>query len=83
MNMSFKMVFLVRKTPDGLLHVQNYVGAYRGQHHVHTESGYREWLKINNMRESDLEVREAKCDCGLQPSQVQEYDGKVWTSNDF
>ena len=75
------MVFVVQLTPDGNCHVQNMVGGYLGQHHVHTEAGFEKWKK--GVSEEDLRIARGRCSCGLKPSQVREYDGKVWQSNDF
>ena len=40
-----KMHFYITRTPDGLYHVQNFVNGYRGQHHVHTPSEFKQWRK--------------------------------------
>jgi hypothetical protein len=81
---SFEMRFEVTKTKDGLIHVQNCVGFLRGQHHVHTKQGYRQWLRMSKAKMRTITVlKPDKCDCGLKPSEVREYDGNKWTSKDF
>lgn len=49
----FKMRFIAMpgpKAPDGLptVHVQNFIGIYKGQHHIHSLQGYNEWLKLTD-----------------------------------
>lgn len=79
------MHFYVTKTPDGLYHVQNYVGIHKGQHHVHNEASYQKWKA--QLSESELEhlhLSEGKCNCGLTESgQTREYDGHEWFNDTF
>jgi hypothetical protein len=70
------------RTSDGLYHVQNMLGPYAGQHHVHTEKGYREWSKKLNKRYLHIEDAES-CPCGLKPGYVREHDGRVWFKKEF
>jgi len=74
------MTFLATKTPDGLIHVQNYVGGMSGQHHVHTAEDFSEWVKNSKIRKTDLTIRDGPCYCGIKPNQVRECDGIVWTN---
>jgi len=67
----------VTLTPDGLYHVENIVGPYPGQHHIHTEQGYRRWRSNIDKKYIHLEEGEL-CVCGLEPGYVLEYDGRVW-----
>jgi len=77
------MFHYATETPDGLIHVQNYVMGLSGQHHVHTKEGFRAWLKIAKVRKRDVSIRKGSCNCGLKPSEVREYDGRKWKSDDF
>ncbi|MGD0919926.1 MAG: hypothetical protein ABSB22_26100 [Thermodesulfobacteriota bacterium] len=72
----------VALTPDGLYHVQNMVGAMIGQHHVHTEKGYKEWKKDIDKKYFHLETGEF-CACGLEPGYVKDHDGRVWFNEKF
>jgi hypothetical protein len=56
----------------GLVHVQNWVGAYAGQHHVHTKKDFAKWRKT--VAAGDLiHMRKATaCDCGLKAGEVRE-----------
>jgi hypothetical protein len=86
---------------EGLYHVQNMViGRFPslydplGQHHVHTKSGFQQWIRENEVSLDDLGgwlteegyprakggFRHAKCDCGLEAGQVREHDGRVHQS---
>lgn len=80
-----KMHFYVTKTPNNLYHVQNYVGAYRGQHHVHSEESYLRWIMGLTVKEyEDIEVKLGECSCGLNKSgMVREYDGREWFNDRF
>ena len=77
-----RMVFEVKRNKDGTVHVQNIVLhmgiIYKGQHHVHTEEGFRKWLEENKIDKDSLIYLEGECDCGLKAGYVKEYDGKVW-----
>lgn len=79
------MTFYITETKDGLIHVQNMVMGYAGQHHVHTPKGYQEWLKgISERERKTIKIRKVnECQCGLQPSEVREYDGQKWVNNRF
>jgi len=81
--MSLRMIHCAIETPDGLIHVQNYVMGLRGQHHVHTKDGFKAWLKIANLHKRDVSIQKGSCDCGLTPSEVKEYDGRKWKSDKF
>jgi len=72
----------VALTPDGLYHVQNMIGAMIGQHHVHTEKGYKEWKKDIDKKYLHLEKAEF-CACGLEPGYVKDHDGRVWFNEKF
>jgi hypothetical protein len=78
--LSFKIYFYAVETPDGNIHVQNYVGIYRGQHHVHSKKGFKKWLRENDLK---VDVVKGKCDCGLKPGDIKEYDGVVWHNPRF
>lgn len=57
---------------DGLIHVQNWVSCYEGQHHVHTKTQFAQWRKSVDAKNL-IHIREAKsCDCGLHAGQVRE-----------
>lgn len=79
-----KIYFLVIRCPDGTVHVQNVIGPYLGQHHVHTMEGYERWRRHieETLRRDAYEFMESEgaCDCGLEPGWVREYDGRVWYS---
>ena len=77
-----EMRHYVGVTPDGLYHVQNMVGPYFGQHHVHTEKGYITWKKKIDKKYIHFEEADF-CVCGLQPGYVKEYDGRVWFNEKF
>jgi hypothetical protein len=73
--LSFKMYFYAVECPDGTVHVQNYVGPYRGQHHVHSKESFERWRRENGL---EVKVVKGECNCGLKPGDVKEYDGNVW-----
>jgi len=77
------MRFYVTETPDGLIHVQNVIGPFLGQHHVHTKEGYEKWKRSGKIKKKNIIYQKGECNCGLKPSQVREYDGHVWTSDRF
>jgi len=78
----FVMRHYVAITPDGLYHVQNMIGAMVGQHHVHTEKGYKMWN--NGIDKKYLHLEKAEfCPCGLEPGYVKEFDGRVWFNEKF
>ena len=81
-----EMKFIVRRNPDGTVHVQNvilFMGIHYGQHHVHTEEGFRKWLEKAGIKEEQLIYEDGECNCGLKPGYVREYDGKTWYNPDF
>ena len=69
------MRFYVSKSPDGLYHVQNAVGGYLGQHHVHTKASFESWSKDME----NIEMLDGPCDCGLTAGQVRDHNGNVRT----
>jgi len=81
-----EMHFYVIKTKDGLYHVQNVVttdvGIFFGQHHVHTEEGFKKWAR--NVKEENIHfLGEGECNCGLRAGDVREYDGREWHSKEL
>ena len=80
-----KMVHYVTKTPDGLYHVQNMVVpmAMKGQHHVHTEKGFNNWVEEVGIAEDNLRISEGNCGCGLIASQVRDHHGRVSKNTRF
>ena len=76
-----EMHFYVTKTPDGLIHVQNFIRGLRGQHHIHNEDSFKRWKK--DIDPKYIHVSEGSCDCGLKLGQVREYDGHVWFNDRF
>lgn len=64
---SFQMRFYATRESDGTVHVQNAVGGFLGQHHVHTAEEFKQWSK-------DEEITWLKntspCDCGLKPGEA-------------
>ena len=72
----------VALTPDGLYHVQNMIGAMIGQHHVHTEKGYKEWKKDIDKKYLHMEKAEF-CACGLEPGYVKDHDSRIWFKEKF
>ena len=78
------MSFYVTKTSDGLLHVQNYVMGHKGQHHVHTEKGFKKWLNgLSEAERLSIHMNGSECQCGLGPGDVKEYDGRQWHKKEF
>ena len=73
---SAEMHHYVGLTPDGLYHVQNMVGPYEGQHHVHTEAGYKKWKRGIDKKRIHLEEAES-CACGLESGYIKSSDGTV------
>ena len=77
--MTVKMHFFATECPDGTIHVQNYVGAYRGQHHVHSKESFEKWKqKTETELGVSVDMEKGECNCGLKPGDVKEYDGHVW-----
>lgn len=77
----FEMHFYVTKTKDGLYHVQNAVMGMMGQHHVHTEKGFRRWAKETPKEHIHIE-RGNKC-CDLKPGYVKDHNGNVTFNEKF
>lgn len=71
--MNLRMRHYVTRTPDGLIHVQNTVMGYLGQHHVHTKEQFEEWIiKEGNIVAEDIFELEGKsCDCGLKAGEMR------------
>ena len=79
--MEIRMQHIATRTPDGLIHVQNYVQGLMGQHHIHTEESFRRW---NEHHEAKVEVEDGKCDCGLEKAgMVRAHDGHVSFNDRF
>jgi hypothetical protein len=78
----FTMHHYASRTSDGLYHVQNMLGPYPGQHHVHTEKGYIQWSKKVDKKYLHLEDAES-CPCGLKPGYVREHEGRVRLNSEF
>jgi hypothetical protein len=77
------MRYAVDITPDGLHHVTNVVMGMRGQHHVHTKEGYDCWKSHNKIPDENIIIGEGNCNCGMNPGDVEEYDGHKWHSDRF
>lgn len=78
------MTHYITKTRDGLYHVQNAIMGMMGQHHVHTEEGFKQWKAGGNIEDQDIVFLDStKCSCGLTPSEVREHDGRLWKSDRF
>jgi len=76
-----QMHHIATRTPDGLIHVQNYVDRRKGQHHIHTEESFRRW---NEQHEPKVKVENGECTCGLDKAgMVREYDGHTWFNDRF
>ena len=81
-----EMRFYVWRNRDGSIHVQNvvyFLGVRYGQHHVHTEEGFRRWLEKAGVKPEQLVFLDGECGCGLKPGDVREYDGRVWHNPEF
>ena len=78
-----QMRFYVFQTPDGNYHVQNMVGGYEGQHHVHSPQSFDKWSKeiagLGNIEMLDP----ASCDCGLVPGDIRGHTGKIQHNAEF
>jgi len=71
-----KMHFYYHRDTKGLIHVQNAVMGYLGQHHVHTEKGFEKWK--NGISPDVLHESETQdCDCGLKPREARSHDGHI------
>jgi hypothetical protein len=75
--------FIVSKTTDGLIHVQNIVGGHDGQHHVHSEKGFEKWKKESVPKDITISIVPGACACGLTVGQVKEINGKIWLNANF
>lgn len=75
--------FAVDITADGLYHVTNVVMGMHGQHHVHTKESYERWKKSGKIFDDRIIIGEGKCNCGMEPGDVEEYDGHRWHNNRF
>jgi len=77
--------FYVWKNSDGLYHIQNYIGMYKGQHHIHNEDSYKQWMEnLNKIERSNMVMMRGTCECGHNKSGIiEEYDGRVWFNNKF
>jgi len=60
--MEIRMQHIATRTPDGLIHVQNYVQGLRGQHHIHTEESFKGW---DEHHATKVEVEVGKCNWAL------------------
>ncbi|MGD0643387.1 MAG: hypothetical protein ABSA75_00600 [Candidatus Bathyarchaeia archaeon] len=67
-----QMNHYVKRTADGLVHVQNTVMGQYGQHHVHTEEDFKAWVQENNISKANLiELKNTRdCTCGLKAGEV-------------
>lgn len=77
-----QMDFKVSRLPDGTYHVQDRVGAFLGQHHVHSKEGFDRWEKKRKSGEISIEAA-PNCDCGMGVGFVKECNGKVWFNAAF
>ena len=71
MSTLFTMNFYVNPNTDGTYHIQNAVAGMLGQHHVHDEDGYREWLAGTNPDRVSILENAADCDCGLIVGEIR------------
>jgi len=76
-----EMHFYATETPDGLIHVQNFVTGLRGQHHVHDKESFERWKK--GIKREFLHYSKGTCDCGMKSGDVEEYDGQRWHNDKF
>ena len=85
MMLHIRVSFWVRRTPEGTIHVQNYIGGLRGQHHVHTPESFERWRRnLGDEEGVTIHEGEGPCSCGLtEPGQVREYDGREWFNPRF
>lgn len=76
--------FKVTESPDGMFHVQNFLGMYLGQHHVHSKAGFDGWKKKAAPEDKGkLKIEAGACKCGLKPGWVRECNGKDWFNANF
>lgn len=76
--------FKVTESPDGMFHVQNIVGMYLGQHHIHSKKGFEEWKKkAAPENKGKLKIEKGVCNCGLKPGWVREINGRDWFNANF
>lgn len=77
------MQYYARETPDGLIHVQNFVMGRNGQHHIHDKESFERWSKQIEKENLHTEKVES-CNCELKQSgDTEEYDGKRWHNDKF
>lgn len=69
-----EMNFYITRTADGLVHVQNAVMGYLGQHHVHSQTGFEQWAKETGAKGNIKDLGSTKCDCGLKAGQTKSED---------
>jgi hypothetical protein len=77
-----EMRFYITKTRDGFYHVQNVVGTFFGQHHVHTEKGFKKWSR-NISKKNLIKQGNGSCDCCLSAGEVKSHDGHVTFNSNF
>lgn len=71
----FTMTHYVSRNSDGSVHVTNAVAGMIGQHHVHTEGGFRDWADGGEgsrpISPEAIKPMEGvtDCDCGLKPGE--------------
>ena len=75
------MTFYIYRNKDETIHVQNVFMGHFGQHHVHTEEGFKKWKK--DINEAEFSVMSRDCDCGLKASQVKDHHGNITTNDRF
>lgn len=75
----FTMEHYVSREPDGTVHVQNAVGPYLGQHHVHTPEDFERWMEgrpdlgIGPVDPTNLhDVQAGPCQCGLKAGEMRD-----------
>lgn len=74
-----RMYFFATECPDGTVHVQNYVQALKGQHHVHSKESFERWRKKTEEETGEeVSLSEGECDCGLKAGDCRECDGYLW-----
>ena len=66
-----KMYHYCTREKDGTIHVQNAVGPYMGQHHVHTAADFETWCKQVDDDVIKWLKNTAPCDCGLKPGEAK------------
>jgi hypothetical protein len=75
------MEYTATRTPDGMIHIQNYVEGHIGQHHIHFPESFRKWCRETGLK---IEVNDGVCDCRLDESgDVEEYDHRRWHNDRY